>query len=884
MDQSSENVNLFVAREEELTRLHGFLGQAMNAGGSICFVTGEPGAGKSTLLEEFSRRASLEYPDLVFAAGDCNPQTGTVDPYLPFREIMSDLTGAEEPPNDKQGRSNGFFQAAARMLAEHGPDLIDIFVPGGAIVTRVGAQAANKIRSRKHVQLESQAGNLLKTDGDLEQTHLLEQYTNVILALAEEQALVLLIDDLHWADEASITLLFHLSRRLGSARVFIIGAYRAHEITLGRNGERHPLEPTLNELKRYHGDIWIDLGDIQADAKRQFVDQLLDAECNVNDEAFRTALFERTHGHALFTIEMVQYLKESNYLLVDDLGQWQVSPDLRWDGLPARVEGVISERIDRLDPEQQELLTSASIVGESFAAEIPASMLKLDLRAVVRSLSGALSKSHALVKAEGFDRTGGRRMSVYRFKHNLIHKYFYQSTDEIERGFLHEEAAIAMETSYGEESAVVAVQLARHYLKAEIAEKSIKYLLLAAHQARSAYAHKEALSHGRKALEILGNSSSGELSAQWVKDTNTEIYTLLGKVLERSGEFEAARKEFEKALDTTDESAYLPRVALKREIATTFERQHQHDMALETLNQAASLFSDNFNPDNDAEMAEWITVRNQQLWINYWQGNTGVMQDLISDIKEMVTTRGSGAQKRQFYRAIVGLGNRLNRFAPDSETIEVGNKSLAAIQDSDSLLEQADVTFATGFILLHAGDHERAAELIIQSLELARRCGDRTTQARCLAYLTIVKRKSGDPQSVEKYLLETEEICEALQMREYVAVVLANRSWLAWKTGDQKNAIKLSSDAMENWQKHSPGYPFKWLALLQVIDIALDNSGLGKATEYAKILLDQKNAKLIGGVEEAFDAAISDHANNTPDMTASKLADALELAKKTGYL
>lgn len=888
MDQLSASSHLFVARDEELARMQKFINQAICGKGSVCFVTGEPGAGKSTLLEEFSRRALLKYPDLFFAAGDCNPQTGTVDPYLPFREIMSGLTGAEDSPNDASGetsgRSKNFFKTAARLLAEHGPDLLDIFVPGGAIVTRLGAQAASKIRSSKQQRVDSQTGNILTTGGDLEQTHLLEQYTNVILALAQKQPLVLLIDDLHWADEASINLLFHLSRRLGPAPVLIIGAYRAHEITLGRGGERHPLESTLNEIRRYHGDVWIDLGELQADAKRQFVDKILDEECNVDNQAFRTALFERTDGHALFTIEMVQYLKQCDYLFVNQKGDWEVSAKLRWDGLPARVEGVISERIHRLEPEQHELLTSASIVGESFAAEILAGMLKLESRAVIRSLSGALSKSHALVKAEGFESIEGRRMSVYGFKHNLIHKYFYASLDEIERGFLHEDAALVMESVFGEDSAVVAVQLARHFSKAGIAYKSIIYLLLAAQQARNAYAQKEALAHAGKVLDVLGNLPDGEQPAQWVKEIKIEVYTLRGNVLERSGKFESARQEFEKALDLTVESDRLSRAALKREIATTFERQHQHDLALDSLGQAAELFSENFNPDDDAEMAEWISISNQQLWINYWRGDTGAMEELIADIGETVVARGNRAQKRQFYKAVVGLGNRLNRFAPTRETIEASNKTLSAIQDSDSLLEQADAYFASGFVKLHAGDHDSAADLILTSLELARRCGDRTTQARCLAYLTIIKRKSGDLKSVEKYLFETQEICESLQMQEYVAVVLANRSWMAWKTADQENAKILADDAMENWQKHSPGYPFKWLALLQLIDIALDNSELGKAIEYAIVLLDQKNAKLIGGVEEAFDAAISAHANNTPNMTVTNLAEALELAKKDGYL
>jgi len=867
--------------------MHGFIEQAMNGGGSICFVTGEPGAGKSTLLEEFSRRVLIEYPDLIFAAGDCNPQTGIVDPYLPFREIMSDLTGADVSPSDKPDESAGskrFFQAAARMLTEHGPDLIDIFVPGGAIVTRLGTQAASKFRSQSQRGSHQAAAKILQTDGELEQTHLLEQYTNVILALADTQPLILLLDDLHWADEASINLLFHLSRRLGQARVLIIGAYRAHEITLGRGDERHPLEATLNELKRYHGDIWIDLADLKTDTKRQFVDQVLNQQCDVDDESFRNALFEQTGGHALFTIELVQFLKEREFLLLDEHGKWQASEQLSWDGLPARVEGVIGERISRLDAQQRELLTAASIIGESFAAETLAGMLRLEVRDVIRSLSGSLTKNHALVKAEGFERLAGHRMSVYGFKHNLIHKFFYESVDEIERGFLHEEAALVLESIFAEDRGLVAVQLARHFSEAEMADQSINYLLLAAHQASAAYAHTEATCHCKKALEILDSSPADEFSSKWLTDSRIEIYTLLGKAMERSGEFEAARLNFENAVDITAESERLAQAGLKRKIATTFERQHQHAKALDMLSQAADLLGDNFNPDNDDEMAEWISIRNQQLWINYWKGNTDEMQSLIRNSGDTITERGTDAQKRQYYKAVIGLGNRLSRFAPSSKTLETSSKALAAIHESDGLLEQANVTFATGFIYLHAGDHEKASDLITQSLELARRCGDRTTQARCLAYLTIVKRKSDDLENVEKYLSETEDICEALQMREYVAVVLANRSWVAWKTDRLQDAAELSEQAMENWQKHSPGYPFKWLALMQLIDISHSNGDVTKTIEYAKILLDRKNAKLIGGVEDAFDAAVASNADGNAEETAAGISRAVVLARQAGYL
>lgn len=746
MDQAPLNPPLFVAREEELTRLHGFVDQALQGNGCICFVTGDPGSGKSTLLEEFSRRVLLEYPDLIFAAGDCNPQTGTGDPYLPFREIMSALTGVDElrtVNKDSTGSSHNFFQASVRLLLEHGPDLIDIFVPGGALVTRVGAQAASKIRSHKKRNSREITSNILHSKGDLEQVHLFEQYCNVLLGLAEKQALILLIDDLHWADEASISLLFHLSRRLSSARILIMGAYRANEITLGRAGQRHPLEATLNELKRYHGDVWVDLGDLKADINRQFVDQVLDAECDVKDKAFRSALFRRTGGQALFTIELVQYLKERGYLLQNAQGRWEVSPGLRWDGLPARVEGVISERISRLEPGQHQLLTTAAILGESFSAEILAQMLQSELREVVRTLSGSLAKTHALVKAEGFERPTGRRVSMYGFKHNLIHKYFYDSLDEIERGFLHEEAGEAVETYFANNRAVVAVQLARHFSEAGVTDKAVDYMVLAGHQARGAYAHTEALSHCRKALEILDKSNADEFSGEWVKSTRTEIAILLGKVLELSGEFEVARHHFEEALENTTESDHLSRAGLMREIATTFEREHQHESALEMLSQAADSLTDGYNPDDDGEVAEWISIKLKQLWVHYWQGNTDEMTELFNQIGDTVVDRGTTVQKQRFYEAVAGLENRLNRFAPSEKSIKAYDLALAATLESDSLTGRARVTFGAGFMHMHAGKHETAARLMTQSLELSRRCGDRTQQARCLAYLTIVNRKAG---------------------------------------------------------------------------------------------------------------------------------------------
>ena len=108
---------------------------------------------------------------------------------------------------------------------------------------------------------------------------------------AAVRPLVILLDDLHWADSASLNLLFHLSRALMDCRVLIIGTYRPDDVALGRGDERHPLEPILNELKRYGGDIVIDLSEARTHEGRAFVDALIDSEPNQLNEAFRAELF-----------------------------------------------------------------------------------------------------------------------------------------------------------------------------------------------------------------------------------------------------------------------------------------------------------------------------------------------------------------------------------------------------------------------------------------------------------------------------------------------------------------------------------------------------------------------------------------------------------------
>ncbi len=522
---------VLVARERELAQLDGFLDQALEGQGRVVFVTGDAGQGKTVLIQEFARRAQAAHADLVVAGGSANAHTGLGDPYLPFREALSLLTGDVEARwsagamgSDQARRLWHILPQAAQALVEVGPDLVGLFVPGLPLLKR--ATAANLKEAdwlpRLQELVEGRAAPL--PEPSLQQSALFEQYTRVVRTLAQRSPLLLVVDDLQWVDSGSANLLFHLGKRIEGERVLIVGAYRPEEVVLGhpasallpaRNPDlgllketeegwgRHPLEPVVNELQRHYGDIVVGLGPVE---DRRFVDALLDTEANRLGDDFRETLYRQTRGHPLFTIELLRGMQERGGLIQDQEGRWVEGATLDWEQLPARVEAVIGERIGRLPQRLQDVLTAASVEGDPFTAEVIARVRAEDEQDVVECLSAELDRRHRLVSAQGVLRADGRRLSLYRFRHILFQKYLYRSLDPVERVHLHEGVGTALEALYegtGEIGAV-APQLARHFGEAGSTGKTVAYLRQAGERAVEMLAHEEAIAHFRQALALLG--------------------------------------------------------------------------------------------------------------------------------------------------------------------------------------------------------------------------------------------------------------------------------------------------------------------------------------------------------------------------------------------
>ncbi|NJM41945.1 MAG: AAA family ATPase [Anaerolineae bacterium] len=399
----------FIGRENELDQLHSALEKMLKGRLQIAFVSGEAGTGKTALIEEFARFAERIYPDLVVAKGVGQGQSGITAPFLIWSEIATALTGNPSDPthmaHDSEPRRRKLthlYRLASGAIKEFAPMVAALMIgdPGIGIAfsaAKVGwdwFKADEKIEKR----IEHKTGQAsLPSEGD--ERNLFRDYSLWLRKISEKVPLLIFLDDLHWADHASLSLLFHVVRQAQSSKIIIVGTYRPSELRLGQAHELHPLEAKLYEFERYQGAIQIRLDDVVQAHGRTFANEVLDSIPSKLSATFKEAFFLKTEGHPLFVVELLRHMVVNGLLTRDAKGYWVESTNPDWQSLPQEVEGLAKLRVEKLERELRRILASASVQGIEFHPEILSRVEQQEERQLIDRLDNDLSKRYQLVTA-----------------------------------------------------------------------------------------------------------------------------------------------------------------------------------------------------------------------------------------------------------------------------------------------------------------------------------------------------------------------------------------------------------------------------------------------------------------------------------------------------
>ncbi len=472
----------FVGRREELEQLKGALDGALSGKGALIFVAGEPGIGKTRLAEEFGVYAGLRGAQVLSGRGY---EGESSLPYTPFIEGLRQYTRSR--PDDE-------------LRTQLGPGAPEI------------ATLVSEIRTRFPDIKEAP-----KLDGEAERQRLFESVTEFLRNAATANPVVLFLDDLHWADKASLLLLQHLAQRTARDRLLILGAYRDMELD-----RTHPLSEVLGALRRLPNYRRVLLRGLPEET----INDLLTAmdpseEGAARREALAQALHQETEGNPFFIREVMAHLIETGKIAREN-GRWvgQVT-SISELGIPEGVREVVGRRLSRLTEGCNGMLTLASTMAGGFSWEALKAICAEPEAELLDLLEEALAAQLIMErKGEG----GGR----YDFTHALIRQTLYEELSTPRRVLLHRQIGEALENLYAANVEPHLAELAHHFYQAAPGgdvEKAIAYAKRAGDQAMAQVAWEAAAAHYERALEAV------DLIASPDERVRVDILLALGRAL-----------------------------------------------------------------------------------------------------------------------------------------------------------------------------------------------------------------------------------------------------------------------------------------------------------------------------------------------------------------
>jgi predicted ATPase/DNA-binding winged helix-turn-helix (wHTH) protein len=467
----------FIDREEEMRRLQVALESAAAGQHQVVCVSGGAGIGKTALVDAFLR--GISSPSVAIAQGQCVEALGRREEYYPLMEALAHLCAS--PDGDR----------ACRVLARVAPGWLPV-AARGLPAAGSGALPASEAAA---------APRTVRMPGEL---------CAALEELANEKPLILVFEDLHWADDATLGVISALARRRTPARLMVLSTYRAQD----GSGDQ-ALKSLKQDLLMRRLCTELSLGPLHRGAVRQLLSRELGQE--QLPPGLEEFIHVRSEGNPLFVKAMLEHLIAERYLVRDEAGgssAWRQRapfPTVE-SGVPDELSQMIELEIERLTPEDQRLLESASLVNVAFPAWAVAAALEEDAAEIDEACDDLARRLYFVRRAGEDELPDGTRSAFFVFAHGLYREVLYQRQSASRRARRHTRIAERLAQLFAGREVNVAQEMAMHYEAAGNWHRAASVLVSAARNARERNAHPEAealLERAERLAENLGDAQRG---------------------------------------------------------------------------------------------------------------------------------------------------------------------------------------------------------------------------------------------------------------------------------------------------------------------------------------------------------------------------------------
>ncbi len=804
-----------VGRAHTLAQLSQSFDKVRQGQGQVVLITGEAGVGKSRLLQEFAQQVACE---AIVLAGTEQPTEQT----LPYHAIT-------------QALRHGIYLAGITLTIE------PIWLAEASLLLP-------ELRT-----LYPDLAQPLPTDPAQARTRLFEALCRLLLAIAAgERPVLLCLDDLHWADSATLDWLSFLGQRVRNQRLLVIGTYRSEE------------PDQLRVVRQGCGRLGIlteiELDGLAVPAIGQILQQV---DKSGSDHAHLTRrLHQTTGGNAFFLFEILQAFTESGKS-VDVLAN---APDIP---LSQTVTDTVMRRFRRLRPMAQQVLEASAVLGLEFSY------------ALINHTAGR----GEMETMDGLDELVKRRLlkeqtDSYCFHHDITRRVIYQSLSHGRRRLLHRRAGETLEAIHTAELDAVSGQIARHYEEGGSLAQALRFYQQAAAVAVRMFANAEAMAHLQRAIGLLP-------MAQQDHRRIAQLYEALADTFVIMGQHAMARLNYTKTQEFIPQSDIVWQTQLKIKIGDACSAVQNYLEALafyqeaDDLLQTASLSTESITASTRGQT--WFRLQFARVEVYYFLNDLAAMSTLLTDLQKPIQQQAILANEIAYYYSLSLLRLRQERFCVSAETVALVYRLMTLTEQTDDQLNSASNRFSYGFCLLWHGDTSAAIAQFQIALKGGEATGNIPLQDRCLAYLAVAYRRLGDQAQVKFYTERNLIVAQTEQRSAYLGVARASQAWLYFCEGDWAATMTEGQSALQLWT-HGNVYPFQWLVYWPLFAIALASGRLADTVGAARAMLGPDQQQLPQPLLDSLQAAIAAWEQQQPLATTTHLQQALQLARDGKYL
>lgn len=455
---------LLVGRDPELRQLIHCFEQTLSGSRSTLFVTGPPGIGKTAIVEAFLADVSRTHR-LWIAQGQCIEHYGAGESYLPVLEALSRLCR----------------------------------LPGGeALLSVLRRYAPMWLAQLPSLLTSTERKNLRRELHGSSRERMLREMAEAIEAFTAETPLILVLEDLHWSDHATLDLLSFLARRREPARFFMLCVYRPEE--LARHS--HPLKNIRNDIHAHRRGEEMIITPLSPTMIDVYLHERFPR--HTFPPVLTSLLHKRTGGNPLFLVNVIDHLVSRGLIVfTDQLWSLHGAPEDIQTETPASIQQIIEAQIDRLDLEERRILEAASVAGMDFSAAAVAAGMNVEI-AEIETCCEELARRGQFLRAHQTEEWPDATVTArYEFIHSLYQQVWYERVTVGRRTQLHQRIGERYEEAYGARVREIAAELAVHFEQGRDLPRAIRYRYFAAENAARRLGHQEALSHLTRGLDLL---------------------------------------------------------------------------------------------------------------------------------------------------------------------------------------------------------------------------------------------------------------------------------------------------------------------------------------------------------------------------------------------